>query len=97
MQVSVIAPNVPALYEAHFGVPMAQAVLNAINTRLDSPSIARILTHCSAHLVFVDETLIPVLAGALLLMHKEGKIHPHGPRHVQVRNGAFPYTRRKIG
>ena len=94
-QVSVIAPNVPALYEAHFGVPMAQAVLNAINTRLDSPSTARILTHCSAHLVIVDESLIHVLAGALLLMQQESKAQPHVPYLVQVSHGPSPWSSRK--
>ncbi len=44
--VSIIAPNVPALFEAHFGVPMAGAVLNTINTRLDADTIA----FCRQHL-----------------------------------------------
>ena len=43
--VSVMAPNVPAMLEAHFGVPMAGAVLNALNIRLDSASIAWMLNH----------------------------------------------------
>ena len=34
--VAVMAPNVPALLEAHYGVPMAGAVLNALNYRLDA-------------------------------------------------------------
>src|SRR6516162_3252812 len=37
--VAVMAPNVPAMYEAHFGVPMSGAVLNTLNTRLDAPTI----------------------------------------------------------
>nr|GMC62478.1 butyrate--CoA ligase AAE11, peroxisomal-like [Ipomoea batatas] len=43
--VSVLAPNVPAMYEMHFAVPMAGAVLNTINTRLDAKNIATILRH----------------------------------------------------
>ena len=43
--VSVLAPNVPALLEAHYGVPMAGAVLNALNYRLDARAIARSLGH----------------------------------------------------
>src|SRR3546814_18348255 len=43
--VAVLAPNVPALYEAHFGVPMAGAVLNALHTRLDAATLAFILEH----------------------------------------------------
>ncbi|MFQ5955003.1 MAG: AMP-binding protein, partial [Kiloniellales bacterium] len=52
--VSVMAPNVPALLEAHYGVLMAGAVLNAINIRLDPPSIAFILSHCGAKLLISD-------------------------------------------
>src|SRR5882762_10250583 len=43
--VAVMAPNVPLLLEAHFAVPMAGAILNAINTRLDPAAIAYILEH----------------------------------------------------
>lgn len=53
-QVSVLAPNVPALYEMHFGVPMAGAVLNTINTRLDAGNVANILKHSEAKVLFVD-------------------------------------------
>ncbi|KAI3941317.1 hypothetical protein MKW92_037950 [Papaver armeniacum] len=50
--VSVLAPNVPALYEMHFGVPMAGAVLNPINTRLDANNIATIVEHSEAKVFF---------------------------------------------
>src|SRR5690554_537793 len=43
--VAVMAPNVPEMVECHFGVPMAGAVLNALNTRLDAATIAFILEH----------------------------------------------------
>ncbi|CAI5506891.1 unnamed protein product, partial [Closterium sp. Naga37s-1] len=66
--VSVLAPNVPALYEAHFGVPMAGAVLNAINTRLDARTVALILAHGSARLVMAHRSLAPLLTDALLLL-----------------------------
>ena len=52
--VSVLAPNVPALLEAHYGIPMAGAVLNAINTRLDAGTIAFILGHAESRLFLVD-------------------------------------------
>ena len=39
--VSVLAPNVPAMYEMHFAVPMAGAVLNTVNTRLDAKALLR--------------------------------------------------------
>src|SRR3954452_16788704 len=52
--VTVLAPNVPALLEAHYGVPMAGAVLNALNYRLDARSIAFILQHGAAKLLIAD-------------------------------------------
>jgi fatty-acyl-CoA synthase len=52
--VAVMAPNVPALLEAHFAVPMAGAILNALNYRLDAPAIAFILDHGGAKLLIAD-------------------------------------------
>ncbi|MBP2316460.1 acyl-CoA synthetase [Azospirillum soli] len=63
--VSVLAPNVPALLEAHYGVPLAGAVLNALNTRLDAGSIAFILDHSETKVLIVDRELIPVAKAAL--------------------------------
>nr|XP_043612272.1 trans-cinnamate:CoA ligase, peroxisomal-like [Erigeron canadensis] len=66
--VSVLAPNIPALYEMHFAVPMAGAVLNAINTRLDAKSIATILRHSEAKVLFVDYEYIPIASEGLRLL-----------------------------
>nr|UPT51115.1 acyl-activating enzyme 4 [Pogostemon cablin] len=63
--VSVLAPNIPAMYEMHFAVPMAGAVLNTINTRLDATNIATILQHAEAKLFFVDYQFVPVAREAL--------------------------------
>lgn len=63
--VSVLAPNVPAVYEMHFGVPMAGAVLNAINTRLDAGSVASILKHSEAKILFVDYQYVRLAVEAL--------------------------------
>lgn len=63
--VSVLAPNVPAVYEMHFGVPMAGAVLNAINTRLDAGNVANILKHSEAKLLFVDYQYVRLAVEAL--------------------------------
>lgn len=63
--VSIIAANIPEMYEAHFGVPMAGAVLNAINTRLDAPIIAFILNHAEAKVLFVDPEFSSVVKEAL--------------------------------
>ncbi|KAH7848781.1 hypothetical protein Vadar_007737 [Vaccinium darrowii] len=52
--VSVVAPNVPAMYELHFTVPMAGMIFNTINTRLDARTISVLLQHGESKLVFVD-------------------------------------------
>jgi fatty-acyl-CoA synthase len=52
--VAVLAANTPELFEAHFGVPLAGAVLNAINTRLDAEAITFILQHGEAKILIVD-------------------------------------------
>jgi fatty-acyl-CoA synthase len=59
--VAVILPNTPPMVEAHFGIPMAGAVLNALNTRLDPETIAFMLDHGEAKAVIVD----PEFAGAM--------------------------------
>ncbi|XP_027074374.1 trans-cinnamate:CoA ligase, peroxisomal [Coffea arabica] len=69
--VSVLAPNVPATYEMHFAVPMAGAVLNAINTRLDANTVATILKHSEAKVFFVDYQYVPLASEALRLLVAE--------------------------
>jgi len=66
--VSVLAPNTPAMLEAHFGVPLAGAVLNAINHRLDAEGIAFILRHGECKLLLVDREFAPVTRAALRLL-----------------------------
>jgi fatty-acyl-CoA synthase len=63
--VSVVAANTPEMVEAHFGVPMTGAVLNTINTRLDSATIAFILDHAQARVLITDREFSPAVAGAL--------------------------------
>ncbi len=63
--VAVMAPNVPALLEAHYAVPMAGAVLNAINYRLDARTIAFILGHGAARLLIADREFSGVIEEAL--------------------------------
>jgi fatty-acyl-CoA synthase len=65
--VSIMASNIPALYEAHFGVPMAGAVLNTINTRLDAPAIAFILDHAESKILLVSEDFEAVARQAVEL------------------------------
>jgi 3-(methylthio)propionyl---CoA ligase len=63
--VSVMAPNVPALLEAHYGIAMAGGVLNALNYRLDGSSIAFILDHGGAKLLIVDREFSATIRVAL--------------------------------
>jgi fatty-acyl-CoA synthase len=63
--VAVLAPNVPALLEAHYAVPMAGAVLNALNYRLDARGIAFILGHGGAKLLIADREFGPLVREAL--------------------------------
>src|SRR3546814_274449 len=63
--VSVMLPNTPAMLEAHYGVPMSGAVLNAINIRLDAATIGFILDHAEARLVIVDREFTAVMAAAI--------------------------------
>jgi len=65
--VAVILPNTPPMIEAHFGVPMAGAVLNALNTRLDPEAIAFMLDHGEAKALIVDPEFSGVIAKALAL------------------------------
>ena len=66
--VAAMLPNIPAMNELHFAVPMAGAVLNALNIRLDAPSIAFQLDHGGAKIILVDPEFSGVIAEALTLM-----------------------------
>jgi fatty-acyl-CoA synthase len=63
--VAVMLPNVPAMYEAHFGVPMTGAVLNPLNTRLDAAAITYMLRHGEAKVLLVDPEFSPLVEQAL--------------------------------
>ncbi len=69
--VSIIAPNVPAHLEAHFGVPMTGAVLNSINIRLDATAIAFILDHGECDVLLVDGQFAEVAQAALALSERK--------------------------
>jgi fatty-acyl-CoA synthase len=60
-RVAFLCPNIPAMLEAHFGVPAAGGILVAINIRLNADEIGYILTHSGARFVFVDHELAGLL------------------------------------
>ena len=66
--VAFIAPNIVPVFEAHFGVPMCGAVLNAINTRLDAEAISFILQHAEAKIIFVDREFSEVASRAIKML-----------------------------
>jgi len=76
--VAVICPNVPAIADAHFGVPACGAVLNTINTRLDVETVAYIFGHGEAKIAIVDTQFIPLAEAASAAMDGPG------PRIIEV-------------
>ncbi len=81
--VAVMAPNTPPMWEAHHGVPMAGAVLNALNVRLDAAAIAFILEHGEAKVLITDTEFAPVIEAALAGLDREILVididDPQGP------------------
>ncbi len=72
--VSIIAPNIPEMFEAHFGVAAAGAVLNPINTRLDAATIAYILDHSQAKVLITDTQFAPAVKQALQTLDNDDLI-----------------------
>jgi fatty-acyl-CoA synthase len=68
--VSVMLPNVPAMVEAHYGVPMLGAVLNTINTRLEAATVAYILEHGEAKVLIADREFAAQVGPALTKLKK---------------------------
>jgi fatty-acyl-CoA synthase len=63
--IAILAPNVPVVYELHFGIPMAGAVINTLNIRLDADAIAFQLRHGEAKILFVDGEFSALAARAI--------------------------------
>ncbi len=63
--VSVMLPNVPAMFEAHFGVPLVGCVLNTLNIRLDASAIAYMLEHAETRAILVDPEFVEVVREAI--------------------------------
>ena len=69
--VAIMAPNIPAMFEAHYGIPMLGAVINALNTRLDATTIAFMLEHGGAKVLLVDREYRAVINEALEKLTKK--------------------------
>ena len=94
--VAVMAANTPQMIEAHFGVPMAGAVLNTLNTRLDAAAIAFMLDHGEARVLLTDREFSGVVADALaqcrrrpLVIDIDDPLAPGGERLGEMDYEAF--------
>ncbi|HZT51661.1 MAG TPA: acyl-CoA synthetase [Stellaceae bacterium] len=85
--VAVMGANTPELFEAHFGVPMAGAVLNALNIRLDEAAIAFILDHSEAKLLLTDREFAGVVEPALARLKRR-------PQVIDIDDAAAPAGKR---
>ena len=72
--VAVMLPNTPPMVEAHFGVPMAGAVLNTLNTRLDPEAVAFMLDHGEAKALIVDPEFASIVKKALALRESKAPL-----------------------
>ena len=88
--VATLIPNLPAQVEAHFGVPACSAVLNTINTRLDTGTVAYIFEHGGAKVVLADSEFVPLAEAA------SAEMDGPPPRIIEVTdaNSTFPPTGR---
>ena len=90
--VAVMLPNTPPMVEAHFGVPMAGAVLNTLNTRLDAETLAFMLDHGEAKALIVDPEFAALMARALKLRKGTEPIHV-----IQVEDSVYGEAAEQIG
>lgn len=81
--VAAMLPNVPAMFEVHFGAPMSGAILNTLNTRLDAETIAFMLEHGQAKVLFTDPEFSSVVEKALHLLG------PNRPLVVDVHDASY--------
>ena len=68
--VAVMLANTPEMYECHFGVPMAGAVLNTINTRLDFDTVSFMLEHAEAKVIIADREFGDTIRKAVSLLSR---------------------------
>ncbi len=69
--VSVLLPNIPAMLEAHFAIPMSGAVLNTLNTRLDAKTLAFMLQHAESKVLLVDPEFAELAQEAIAMIPQE--------------------------
>lgn len=108
--VAVLAGNIPATLEAHYGVPMLGAVLNALNIRLDARTVAFCLAHGEAKVLIVDREFTGLAAQALARLERPPVVidvedpeatrrgaPKHRPVRCRTRRSSRPATRTTPG
>ena len=88
--VAAMLANTPAMLEAHHGVPMTGAVLNALNTRLDAAAIAYMLEHGGATILITDREFAHTIKAALALLK-------HPPQVIDYDDPEFPQSGERLG
>jgi fatty-acyl-CoA synthase len=88
--VAVMLPNVPAMLDAHYGIPMAGAVINALNVRLEAETIAYILDHGEAKVLLTDTEYAPVVKAGLAQTERR-------PLVVDVHDAEFEVAGERLG
>lgn len=83
--VSVLAPNIPEMFELHYAVPMAGAVLNTINVRLETETVAYILEHSDCKLLIADTAFVPLVRDALARVERDIAV-------IDIRDAQGPAT-----
>ncbi|HEX4272773.1 MAG TPA: acyl-CoA synthetase [Rhizomicrobium sp.] len=88
--VAVMLANTPPMLEAHYGIPMLGAVLNALNTRLDPAALAFMLEHGGAKILITDREFSATVAAALKLLKKK-------PLVIDYDDPEFPQSGTRLG
>ncbi|XP_073220025.1 isovalerate--CoA ligase CCL2-like [Cicer arietinum] len=100
--VATLAPNVPAMYELHFAIPMAGAIICTLNSRLDTIMVSVLLEHSQAKILFVDYQLLEIAQGALDLLAKRSKEKPilvlitdsdHCTSTIEINSNSYEYEK----
>ena len=90
--VSVMLLNTPAMIEAHYGVPMAGAVLHSLNTRLDAATVAFQLDHAEAKIVITDVALLPRMREALAMAEGTPRLIVYDDKEYDGPRSAYDET-----
>jgi fatty-acyl-CoA synthase len=92
--VSVMLANTPEMLELHYAVPALNAVLNALNTRLDAPQLAWQMQHCEAAVLITDREFSPVIREALRILREE---HARTPIVIDVCDSEYRGSGERLG